>query len=127
MSIITSLVSLSSPSGLWIVFNQFQLILLIPLIATNAPDDVVQSIVGFKFASFSMSFLPLKYFRLMFALQDRLEFEHPNSYLELIELQSTSTFYNFYTLWLIVSGLVVCHAVFQTVWWAARHKIQSEC
>ena len=56
LSSFASLLSFSSPNGIWIIFNQFQLILLIPIVGVNLPVDVLQSIVGFKFASFSLSF-----------------------------------------------------------------------
>ena len=126
LSILASLMSLSSPNGLWIAFNQFQLILLIPIIGVTVPYDVIQSIVGFKFVSFSFSFLPTKYFWFIYDLQDKFKFEQSNSYFELLELSSTSTFYNFYVMLLIILCIFIFHSFFQILWLWIKKKINSE-
>ena len=56
--ITTSILNLSSPQALWMIANQFQLMLLLPLTGAFIPEDVVYYFTGEGFLNFNFNFIP---------------------------------------------------------------------
>ena len=126
LSSFASLLSFSSPNGIWIIFNQFQLILLTPIVGVNLPVDVLQSIVGFEFSSFSLSFVPSTIGGVISVVNDRFKFSPIDSNYDLIGLSSSSTFYNFFRLILILIFTIIVHIIVQLIIYLLKKKLTSE-
>ena len=60
VSIIFSFCNLSTPTGLWITMNQYQLILLLLLTKSNIPKSIVDYLSGLKVTTCSFNFIPFK-------------------------------------------------------------------
>ena len=55
-----SFCNLSTPTGLWITMNQFQLILLLLLTKSSIPKSIVDYLSGLKATTCSFNFIPFK-------------------------------------------------------------------
>ena len=63
-----SICNLSTPHGLWMAIDQFQLILLLLLAKANIPQRVVDYLSGMKDTTWSFNIIPLKRFRVSLIL-----------------------------------------------------------
>ena len=55
---VSSFMSFSSPQAIWMIANQFQLMLLLPLTGAFIPEDVVNYFTGGSFTNFNFDFIP---------------------------------------------------------------------
>ena len=62
-SSVNSIVSTSSIQGFWSLINQFQFYILIPLLTTYIPDNIVKLIEGLDFSLLNFNFFDLKQLR----------------------------------------------------------------
>ena len=60
LSVVMSMWNMSSPQGLWMTMNQFQLILLILLTGAFIPHIVVDYLSSLKASTWSFNFIPFK-------------------------------------------------------------------
>ena len=58
-SVTTSLLSSSSPQAIWMMSNQLQLIMLLPLTKAYIPDDIINFSAGVSFVNFNFDFIPM--------------------------------------------------------------------
>ena len=56
-TIVGSTVTASSSSGAWMMINQYQLLLLVPVLETELPEDLLKFMDQFEFATFKFDFL----------------------------------------------------------------------
>ena len=64
---------MSSPVSIWMILNQMQLLILLTLLKCGLPKDVVDYILGNKFALFSFDMLPAKDMTHSGYIMDRFE------------------------------------------------------
>ena len=60
VAVVFSLWNISTPTGLWITMNQFQLIMLLLLTNSSIPLSIVAYLSGLKTTTCSFNFLPFK-------------------------------------------------------------------
>lgn len=58
LSASVSLLTMSSPQAIWMMVNQFQLLMLLPLTSAFIPAEVIAYITGMNFVNFNFDFLP---------------------------------------------------------------------
>ena len=60
VSVSASLLTSSSPQSIWLMVNQYQLYILLPLTGVYMPKDVINYLIGMEFTSFNLNFLNAK-------------------------------------------------------------------
>lgn len=87
---------MSNPSGLWLIFNQFQTLLLLLITGAYIPKDIIDYLLGMEFTLFNFEFLGLN--RIDFIDKGRnWSFEKQTEQnFEEIRLKSVHSFYNIY-------------------------------
>ena len=108
----TAIINLSSPSGLWIVFNQYQLLLLLLLTGAYFPIKVVKLLTGMGLALFSFSFLDPLYENSFNYLRTWNYSPQKDPYLEEMGINSENSFYNLFTLMLVFLFIIVIHVIY---------------
>ena len=89
--IATSIISLTSPQGIWISINEFQLLLLLLLTGAYFPSNISYYLTGVSFSSFSFNFIPVIKSPGPNYLKSWLDFNLNNDYLSDIGLNSGSS------------------------------------
>ena len=56
-SVLVSLLTTSSPHTIWLMMNQYQLLILLPLTKAYIPIDVIKYILGMEFTLFNLNFM----------------------------------------------------------------------
>lgn len=56
-SIVGASIGMSSSQGVWSLFNQFQLILMLPLLRSNVPQDLIVFADNLEFVTFNFAFV----------------------------------------------------------------------
>ena len=97
----SSLLSMSSPAAIFIMINQFQLLLLLPLTGAYISDQVLFTITGMSMALFSFDFLKLEKIPTFNYLFDFLSIIQVNKNLEEIGIKSGNSLINLSKLFLI--------------------------
>lgn len=90
----TSTLKMSSPTALWSLLNQIQMLILLVLVDTYIPVDVVQTIVNQDFALFNFDFIPISDIPGVNALTKWMNFEQENDILFDVGMEYRSTFNN---------------------------------
>jgi hypothetical protein len=93
-NVASAILTSSSPQGAFSMINQFQMLLLLPLIGAHIPFDIVQIIIGMDFTLFSFNFIPFAKTPGITVFASVLDAEQRNEYLETIGLESESSFVN---------------------------------
>ena len=114
--------NLSSPQGLWITMNQFQLILLLLLTKSNIPNSIVSYLSGLKATTCSFNFIPFKNIPGLNKLVDILDFSLPNKNLDYFGIFSGSTFANNFSLICFLMIFIVIHSVFLVINKNIQHR-----
>ena len=92
--IMISSISLSSPQGIWIMFNHYQLLMLILLTGAYFPKQIADFFAGIKQVWFSYSFIPKFNIGSVNINTSWFDFEINNYYLQVIGMNSGSTIIN---------------------------------
>ena len=109
--------SFSSSGSLWIMVNQYQALLLIPLLNVYIPKNIRDFIVGNDVTMFSFSFLRIKDINFVTDLNQNLGGDQDDEYLNEIGIESNSVIINHISLFLVFLILFISHIV---VWLMAR-------
>lgn len=72
--------SLASPQSAFSMVNQFQLILLIPLITKYLPTDILLFILGMDFTMLSFDFIPIADIPFVNGFISKFDFDQKNAY-----------------------------------------------
>lgn len=105
----TSVLSGTSPQGMWSSVNQFQLYMLVPLVGTFVHKNVLDFLAGFEFSSLSFKFINLPNlpgFRIIFKPFEITEY---NEELNSAGLEYKSTIMNLVNLFLILFMMILFH------------------
>ena len=105
----TSLISMSSPIGIFSMINQFQLLLLLLWTGAYISDEVSSFIKGMSFTMLNFSFLKLENISFLKESLNYLSFPQNNLNLDNIGLSSGNTFINIYKLLLMLALLIILH------------------
>jgi len=109
-TVIISVLNMSSPTVLWAMANQLQLLLLLVLTNSSMPSKIVEFLTANRFASFSLDFLSLDKLPGLTLVKGSFIKKQDDSNLSEIGIESGSTFYNNFTLiFLIFFVLLPAH------------------
>ena len=117
-TVVFSMCNLSTPQGVWITMNQFQLILLLLLTNSHIPQSIVDYLSGLKATTWSLNFVPFKDIPGVKTAIDWLDFGLDNNDLKHFGLLSGSTFVNNFSLvWVILMIIVISIIYIQIFRW----------
>ena len=111
VSVITSMLNVSSGSGIWLLINEVQLFFLLLLTRAYIPDDVKLVITGLKFAlnpPFYFSFSTMYAYN---SVIDNFNFELSNYSLSYVGVSSDSSVYNTAPFFVSLLVVIVCHFI----------------
>ena len=120
--IATSIISLTSPQGIWISINEFQLLLLLLLTGAYFPSNISYYLTGVSFSSFSFNFIPVIKSPGPNYLKSWLDFNLNNDYLSDIGLNSGSSIINNFSLFTTILLQIGLHLVFILVFFRLLNK-----
>ena len=118
----TSLVSLTSPQGVWVTINQFQLLFILLLSGAFFPEDIVYYLTGMDFASFSFNFIPIKKGPVANWITNLLSFDLDNDYLSAIGLNSGSAIINNLSLISFILVILSFHMIYKVTFFIILKK-----
>ena len=101
----------SFPETIWMIVNQFQLMMLIPLTGAFIPDDIVNYISGGSFTNFNFNFIPLISAPVGANLEDFFGTSLNNSSLANLGAIYKRCLLNHFTLTVIISAIIFMHAL----------------
>jgi len=97
-TLLNSMLNIGSPLSIFGLLNAIQLYLLLPLIGTYLPFDIVGFLAALNICLFSFSFLELSDIGEVNRTLNRFYYKQTTSYLDLLGLESSSAFLNLYTI-----------------------------
>ena len=118
----TSIISLTSPQGIWISINEFQLLLLLLLTGSYFPSNIIYYLNGVSFSSFSFNFIPVIKSPGPNYLKSWLDFNLNNDYLSYIGLNSGSSVLNNFSLLTTILIQIGLHLIFILVFFRLLNK-----
>ena len=121
-----SLCNLSTPSGLWITMNQFQLIMLLLLTKSRIPKSIVDYLAGLKATTWSFNFIPFKDIPGFDKLTNYFDFKLISKTLGYFGIFSGSTFSNNFSLMWILVLIIWIHLIYSTIQKLLLNKVKSK-
>ena len=125
-SMIFSFWNLSTPQGLWITMNQFQLILLLLLTNSHIPKSIVDYLSGLKATTWSMNFIPFKDIPGIKWVIDSLDHDLENKSLDYFGIFSGSTFANNLSLIWVILIILVLHLLYLLIFKSLKGKFKHK-
>ena len=122
---LVAVVNLSNPSSIWIVFNQYQLFLLLLITGAYFPDEIVKLLTGMNFTLFSFNFLDPLYENTVTSLKSWNYSSQENTYMEEMGLESNRSFYNVFSLIGVLLWIIFIHMVYLLWFWTFLTKIEK--
>ena len=99
----------SSFSSLWSMINQLQLFLLLLLTGVYFPKDVIDVIIGSKFALFTINYIPFQNLSLSTFIIGKINFSQSFGTLQRIGFDSGSSFVNNYGMLFTLALIIIFH------------------
>ena len=118
--------NLSTPQGLWITMNQFQLILLLLLTNSHIPKSIVDYLSGLKATTWSMNFIPFKDIPGIKWIVDSLDHNLENKNLDYFGIFSGSTFANNLSLIWVILIILVLHLLYLLIFKSLKGKFKHK-
>ena len=118
---VASAVAGSSPQGAWAIINQFQIIILLPLMFGSFNTKVINYILSLEAALFSFNFISVQDW-VPKNFIDTFDFHQPNEYLNIIELESGSTLINNLSLIFILTVCMIIHLLTGPIYLIFRNR-----
>ena len=112
LSLLISVLSLSSPSGIWTVISIYQVLMLLLLTGAYFPKLITDFMSGLSFTMFSFNFVPVLNLSIMKKVSNWLDYNLDDDYLKTIGMKSGSTFINNFNTFLILSFIIILNIVF---------------
>ena len=125
-SVILSMCNLSTPQGLWMTMDQFQLILLLLLANANIPQIVVDYLSGMKDTTWSFNFIPFKDIPGMSQLLNSVDFYLENRDLKYFGLFSGNFLINNFSFIFIILIITIIQPLFLTIHWLWMMKVRVD-
>ena len=110
--ILTSIINQVSPSGLWIMINGYQALMLLLLTGAYFPKTLTDFLSGLNFTLFSFNFVPVLSLPYGKEAKSWIDYDVDNNYLKTIGLSSGSTLINNFNTCLIFILIISIHLVF---------------
>ena len=110
-SIIASLLTVSSPAAIWLMINQYQMLILLPLIGAFLPKNIQDFVVGNDYTMFSFSFLKVRETKSASFVVDKFDYEQKIKYLIEIGIESQSIIVNQLSFYLMICLVIACNAI----------------
>jgi hypothetical protein len=111
-TLVSSSLSKSSPTAVWSLINQLQMITLLMLIDSSTPEDFTDYQEGVSFVNFNFDFLPSKNVPYVNWPSDALDVELNDRKLNASGLVSRSTFVNLFSTIIVLLIILLIHTVF---------------
>lgn len=94
LAIGSSLITMSSTTGVFSLMNLFQMFLLLPMLTDSFPPMLTGFIVGMDFTSLSLDFIPKESIPYRKEFEDSVSYPQEDEYYKLIGLNSGSSIVN---------------------------------
>ena len=107
--VLVSLVNLSAPVAIWLIANQIQLLSLLLLTGAFLPPSVKEILVGGQFTSFWFAAIPVSNVPVINISVELFDIEQDNVNLELMGLNSGSSFVSNIMFLLSVVAIIALH------------------
>ena len=111
-SFTTSLAASSSPQAIWMMANQLQMMMLLPLTKAFIPDDISNYFAGVSFINFNFDFIPITNSPVGIQLSTLLDNSNNADYLKNLGAPCKSWILNHLSLLVIILWLIGLHLVF---------------
>ena len=112
LSLLISVLSLSSPSGIWTVISIYQVLMLLLLTGAYFPKLITDFMSGLSFTMFSFNFVPVLNLSIMKKVSNWLDYNLDDDYLKTIGMKSGSTFINNLNTFLILWFVIILNIIF---------------
>ena len=89
-----SIVNMSSPTGLWLVVNLFQMLMLLILTGAFIPEALRQYLTGMKFALLNFNFIPYIRIPFIYEAHEWIKFEQNSEDMKDVGISDGSTIVN---------------------------------
>ena len=109
LALAISLFSLSSPTAVWSIINQLQLLILLLLTGAYIPDKVYNFLIGMEMLTLNLSFIPISDLPILSKFYDWMNFEQENAIYRDIGVKSGSSSLNNLALLLIIIIVIIFH------------------
>jgi len=107
--LIDSVLNMVSPASLWMIVNQLQLLLLLLLVDTYIPPNIIRVITANSYVLFSFNFLKINSISIIGWPAEVLRFEQADINLINAGVEKGSTFVNNYSFLLLLMCLSIIH------------------
>jgi hypothetical protein len=118
---VVSLLSMSSPQAIWIMVNQFQLLMLLPLTDVYMPKEIEDYLSGMSFTSFNFDFLPLSSIPKFKGIFEYFGFEQNDQYLQGMGIEYGSAFLNQISLFAMMCAFLLIHSIIMLLYNLVKH------
>ena len=106
----------SSKQPILALINQYQLLLLLPLLGTYIEDDFQNFVTEFQYMSFDLKFIDnIFYWPYIDSLVSKIDYEQPNDIFRMNGIESGSFVYNHYTFIKLIIAISILDAVFSII------------
>ena len=116
MAVAAAAMTMSSPQGAFSMINQFQLLLLLPMIPKYLPSDALLFIMGMDFTMFSFDFIPFDRLPMVSSISEWLDYDQDEQYLTGIGMRSGSAVINQIKLLCLVCFVAFLHICYFPVY-----------
>ena len=124
-SIANSMFFDSSLQGMWSLFNQYQLTLILPLLKTFLFDEFIYFISGMEYLSFSLDFISFKHIGFFNSLHDYLDYDQSDEVYMDIGYDSGSYIVNQSGFYIMIVILAIWNLLFLPVYMYYKLDEQS--
>ena len=119
-----SALTMSSPQWMWFMVNQLQLMMLLPLTGAFMPKSILDYLSGMTFVNFNFDFIPVHWIPMVNPLFEEYGYEHNNSYLKEVGVESGNTFINNFQLLLTFTMLISLHLMW-SIFYKCTEKVDE--
>ena len=112
--------STSTSSNSFGMINQIQLVILLPLIGAFLPLKIYDYLKSMKTSLFNLSFLPTNNSENMIHFKNWFDFKQPNSFLNLLDLNSGSWLVNILALTTTIGIVIGLHIVIVVIYFVLK-------
>lgn len=116
-----SLLSMSSPQAIWIMVNQFQLLMLLPLTDVYMPKEIKDYLAGMGFTNFNFDFLRLGSIPKFKEIFEYFGFEQNDRYLQGMGVEYGSAFLNQISMFIMMCAFLLVHSVIILLFNLVKH------
>ena len=110
-SMVSSTISGSPPTGIWAIIHQLQYILLLLMVDDFIPEELQIYIEAQSSSMMNFNFLPFDSIPGVNIPVDWMDFQQPNAKLELLEIESRSTFNNLLSVISLLAAAIWFHVL----------------